>query len=317
METGLDSTPSEGDSFLVRNEFLIRRLHSLSGLIPVGAYMCVHLVTNSTVLDSPATFQKNVFTIHGLGKILPLVEWAFIFIPILFHAIFGFVIIRGGLPNSSTYSTSSNVRYTLQRITGMIAFLFIMWHVFHMHGWFHAQAWLDNVASKLGGAKFSPYNAASSAGEAMQISILIPILYAVGILACVFHLANGIWTMGITWGVWITPQAQARANYVCAGFGLLLAAVGMSALVGITTVDVDEAKRMEDKMYNARVAAGELAPNEHKRSGGHAAETHGEGTPGNETPGDDATEQASAPGAARTPRQSQVRPVSGALEHKR
>lgn len=270
METG-SQAPEAGDSFLVRHEFLLRRLHSLSGLIPVGAYMCVHLLTNSTVLDSPATFQKNVFGIHGLGKLLPFIEWTFIFIPILFHGIFGFVIIRGGLSNSSTYSNSSNRRYTLQRITGMIAFFFIMWHVFHMHGWFHAQAWIDNVASKLGGAKFRPYNAASSAGEAMQAHILVPILYTFGVLSCVFHLANGIWTMGITWGVWITPKAQARANYVCAAFGLLLAAVGMSALIGMTELDVEEAQKIEDKMYNARVAAGELVPDEHKRSGEHEA----------------------------------------------
>jgi hypothetical protein len=53
-------------SFLARNEFLIRRLHSLSGLIPVGAYMVVHLLTNASVLESPATFQRNVYTIHSL-----------------------------------------------------------------------------------------------------------------------------------------------------------------------------------------------------------------------------------------------------------
>ncbi len=34
-------------------------------------------------------------------------------------------------------------------------------------------------------------------------------LYSVGVLSCVFHLANGIWTFGITWGLWITPEAQA------------------------------------------------------------------------------------------------------------
>jgi succinate dehydrogenase / fumarate reductase cytochrome b subunit len=256
-------------SFLERHEFLLRRLHSLSGLIPVGAYMCVHLLTNATVLESPATFQKNVYSIHALGKLLPVVEWGFIFLPILFHGIFGFVIIRGGLPNSSVYTYGSNVRYTLQRVTGMIAFVFIMWHVFHMHGWFHADVWIKNVASKLYGAQFRPYNAASTAGEAMQASLLVQILYAIGILACVFHLANGLWTMGITWGVWTTPQAQRRANYVCVAFGIGLAAVGLSALAGFANVDVKAAKDIEDTLYNSRVAAKELAPDPHKRSLGH------------------------------------------------
>ena len=153
-------------SFLARHEFLVRRLHSLSGLIPVGAYMVIHLVTNASVLNSSATFQRAVYQIHSLGNVLPLIEWTFIFIPLLFHAIIGVVIIRGGLPNTGSYSYTSNVRYTLQRATGMIAFLFIMWHVGHMHGWFHFKWWL-NVVEPLGGAQFKPYNAASTLGAAM------------------------------------------------------------------------------------------------------------------------------------------------------
>jgi succinate dehydrogenase / fumarate reductase cytochrome b subunit len=94
-------TDAPSGTFLARNEFLIRRLHSLSGIIPVGAYMVVHLLTNSTINDSALAFQKNVYAIHSL-PLLPLVEWVFIFIPLLFHGIFGVVIIRGGLPNNST-----------------------------------------------------------------------------------------------------------------------------------------------------------------------------------------------------------------------
>lgn len=253
-------------SFLARHEFLVRRLHSLSGLIPVGAYMVVHLLTNASVLNSAATFQGAVYQIHSLGKLLPLVEWTFIFIPILFHAIIGVVIIRGGMPNTGSYAYTSNIRYTLQRATGMVAFLFILWHVFHMHGWFHFQAWLA-VAEPLGGARFSPYNAASSLGAAMS-GFVAPILYAIGLLSCVFHLANGLWTMGITWGVWVSPAAQKRANAVCVVFGVGLAAVAFSALGGAINIDPDEAKIVEDRMYKARILSGELdeAASEHKRS---------------------------------------------------
>ena len=261
-------------SWFERNEFLIRRLHSLSGLIPVGAFMCVHLLVNASVLESAATFQKNVYNIHSLGKLLPLVEWGFIFIPLLFHALIGIVIMRSGVSNSSQYPTTSNIRYSLQRISGMIAFFFIMWHVFHMHGWFHAESWITNVANRLSGAMFRPYNASSTAGAALQTSLWVQVLYAVGVLACVFHFANGLWTMGITWGVWVSPAAQRRANYVCGAVGMALAIVGLAGLWGMTTVDVQEAKSIEDKMYEARVATGELAPNEHKRTGAH--EVHGE-----------------------------------------
>jgi succinate dehydrogenase / fumarate reductase cytochrome b subunit len=248
-------------SFLARHEFLIRRLHSLSGLIPVGAYMVIHLITNASVLESVATFQKNVYTIHSLGKLLPFIEWTFIFIPILFHAIVGVIIVGGGLPNTTNYPYASNIRYTLQRATGMIAFVFIMWHVFHMHGWIHDKWWIKNVAERLGGAEFDPYNAASSAGEALQGAVVV-IAYVIGILSCVFHLANGMWTMGITWGVWTSPQGQIRARRFCDGFGVLLAIVGLSALVGMWRVGraeaLENAIEVEDKMFKAQVQSGLL-----------------------------------------------------------
>ena len=202
----VSSTASQ-DSWWLRHQFLIRRLHSLSGLIPVGAYMVVHLSVNASILNSPATFQSNVYQIHSLGRLLPLVEWTFIFLPLIFHAVLGVAIIRGGLPNVGSYQFSGNVRYVLQRVTGIIAFLFIFWHVFHMHGWFHNDWWMRTVAEPLGGAQFRPFNAASSVMIAMS-GVVRPVLYAIGILACVFHLANGIWTMGITWGVWVSPAGQ-------------------------------------------------------------------------------------------------------------
>lgn len=253
-------------SFLTRHEFLIRRLHSLSGLIPVGAYMVIHLLTNASTLGGGTSFQNAVYQIHSLGPALPFVEWTFIFIPILFHAVIGVVIIRGGLPNSGAYPLQKNIRYTLQRATGMIAFVFIVWHVFHMHGWFHFHLWLEDVAKPLMGAQFKPFNAASSGGAAMQASLLIPILYGIGVLACVYHLANGLWTMGITWGVWTTPAAQARADKVCIAAGVLVAVVGLGAIAGFESIDVKQAREKEDEMYKFRVEAGLIQPDEHKRA---------------------------------------------------
>ncbi|TVS11823.1 MAG: succinate dehydrogenase [Planctomycetaceae bacterium] len=252
-------------SLLVRHEFLLRRLHSLTGLVPVGAYMVVHLMVNSTLLTGVSVFQRNVYQIHSLEDALVIVEWAFIFLPILFHAILGVVIVYGGLPNLRSYPQSANYRYVLQRATGLIAFAFIVYHVFHLHGWFHAQWWLDYVAKPLGGANFRAYNAASTLGEAMASPVIL-VVYSVGVLACVFHLANGIWSMGITWGVWTSPAAQHRALVGCGVFGVLLAVVGMSALFGVATVDIDEARMVEDRMYNVRVESGDVKENEKKRA---------------------------------------------------
>lgn len=261
----------EGSSLplLARHEFLIRRLHSLSGLLPIGAYMTFHLVANASVLSGPGTYQANVYKIYSLGVLLPFVEWTFIFIPILFHAIVGVAIVLGMVPNTGNYPYTANWRYSLQRWTGVIAFAFIMWHVFHMRGWFHAELWHTYIDRPLGGANFRPYDAASTAGLALQNPIVVA-LYAIGILSCVYHLANGIWTFGITWGLWTSPTAQSRALSVCGVFGIVLAIVGLGALGGIRNVGhgqaLVEARQYEDLLYQDLVATGQVLPNEHRRA---------------------------------------------------
>ena len=93
-----------------------------------------------------------------------------------------------------------------------------------------------------------------------------------------FHLANGLWTMGITWGVWTSPAAQRRALGVCTVFGLLLAVVGVGALFGMrAAVNTEEkltgVERREARMIRMRIEAGDLAPNKHKMS--HPPEPQG------------------------------------------
>lgn len=244
-------TASPSGSFFERNEFLIRRLHSLSGLVPVGAYMCVHLLTNSTVLDGTRSFQMRVDQIHSLGKFLPLVEWTFIFLPLIFHAVVGVAIIRSGNSNLSSYPLQGNVRYFLQRVTAWVALAFIGYHVFQMHGW------IRPVAEQFGGGKFNHLYATSTAAAAIQSSLAVQLFYFVGITACVYHLANGLWTAGITWGLWTTAAAQGRANWLCGGFGLLLLAVALGALGGMLRVDVDKSLDIEDQMNQRRIADGD------------------------------------------------------------
>jgi succinate dehydrogenase / fumarate reductase cytochrome b subunit len=201
-------------------------------------------LTNATVLNGPGAFQENVDRIHSLGIVLPLVEWTFIFLPILFHAIVGLIIIAGGMPNVGAYPYSGNIRYTLQRATGLIAALFILLHVAQLH---HLGSWIG--IDGLG--VFDPHHATSSTARALQ-PLYVQIGYAVGVLAIVFHFANGLWTQGITWGVWTSEAAMRRAGYVLTVFGVGLAVVGLAALYGMVTADVPQAESIEQRMIEYR-----------------------------------------------------------------
>ncbi len=237
----MSTTSLSDDSFLGRYQFLLYRLFSLAGLIPVGAFLVVHLLTNSSVLAGAASFQARVDLIHSLGPLLPTIEWVFIFLPMLFHAVMGFVIIATGVPNVGSYSYMGNVRYTLQRVSAMIAFAFIFWHIAQLH-------WMG---APLGGGQFDPHHAASSAAVALK-PVAITLLYATGIIATVYHFANGLWSIGITWGLWTSPAAMQRANWLSIIVGVGLGAAGLGALGGMRSIDVEKAKEVETRMYKAR-----------------------------------------------------------------
>jgi len=243
---------------LGEHQFILRRVHSVLGLFPVGAYLIFHLATNAAIIDGVAAYQHRADQIHQLGPTTIFVlEWLFIFLPILFHGILGMVIVARGERNVVRYTYGGNVRYTLQRWTGAIAFVFILWHVFHMHGWIHADWWIEGVASRFGGKRFDPKNAYSAA-VAIRASWLVVALYAVGVLVSVYHLANGIWTMGITWGVWTSPHAQRWARFPCLAFGLLLGFLGLGSLYGMVVAEPPAASTPETADFSPSSA--EIVP---------------------------------------------------------
>ena len=179
-------------------------------------------------------FPESIERIHALGPRLVPVEIIGIFIPILFHALLGFQIIFSGRSNAQQYRHGGNLRYTLQRMSGMIAFAFILYHVWQMH-WFGAG---------LGGGAFELHDEAGAAtgaattAAAIQSAWWVVWLYRLGIVATVFHLANGIWTSLITWGITIRPNTQRVSGYACAAFGVVLCGVGLGALRGFGMLDL-------------------------------------------------------------------------------
>jgi succinate dehydrogenase/fumarate reductase cytochrome b subunit len=147
--------------FLDRHYLLLRRLHSLLGIFPVGVYLFPHLITNSSImwgrwltpthltegqLDHLANagiatdtgvemFQHEVNFIHGLPALV-LIEIGLIMVPIAFHALLGIWFALGAGANVQHYGYQGNWRYLLQRISGYIGVAFIFMHITSLRfGW--------------------------------------------------------------------------------------------------------------------------------------------------------------------------------------
>src|SRR4051794_13045094 len=100
------------------HSFLLRRLHSLTGIIPVGAFLIEHiLVSNATAINGPEAYANQVKFLGSLPMVIFLEAFG-IWLPIAFHAFYGFYIWFRGDSNTIEYPWQGNWMYTLQRWTG-------------------------------------------------------------------------------------------------------------------------------------------------------------------------------------------------------
>ncbi|MCH8967781.1 MAG: succinate dehydrogenase [Planctomycetes bacterium] len=219
--------------FWEKHHFWIRRLHSLMGVIPLGVFLVMHLMANASILGGAEVFNESVERIHSLGPLLVPVEIVGIFIPLTFHILIGIKIVTTAKNNAGIYKYRANIRYTLQRTSGVIATLFIIYHLYHMH-------WIGKPLSFMGGAQFDPHNATETAAAAIQLHWIIAPIYAAGVISTVYHFANGLWTFLITWGITVGQRAQRVAGGMCAVLGVMLCIVGLAAVSGFRMYEVNE-----------------------------------------------------------------------------
>ena len=111
------------------SDYLLRKLHSLTGIIPVGAFLAEHFWSNSYAFVSRSHYDAKSLELQTIPFRL-VVEWLFIFLPILFHGGYGIYIWLRGKSNVSAYPWVGDWLYTTQRYTGLIAFVYIGWHLY-------------------------------------------------------------------------------------------------------------------------------------------------------------------------------------------
>jgi succinate dehydrogenase / fumarate reductase cytochrome b subunit len=202
--------------------FVLRKLHQLSGIVPLGLFVLEHFYTNSKALTGAADFNNAVRDLQSIPYIL-FVEICGIFIPLIYHAVYGLVITVEARPNNLHYPYPRNWFYLIQRITGVILFFFITFHVLNFR--FGMVPGLNMIS-----VAHNPDKAFDIvSGEFGMVWIFA--IYMVGIAATVWHLANGIWLFMVDWGITIGERAQRLTGYACIAFGVVLLLVGVNAAV--------------------------------------------------------------------------------------
>jgi len=197
------------------HSFLLRRLHSLSGIVPIGVFLLEHFSSNAFATNGWQAYADQVKFLTGL----PFVLWLEIFgiyIPLAYHSLYGFYIWYRGEGNVSDYPWAGNFIYTAQRWTGAIAFVYMGWHTYTMrfsgiHLLTNSQAAFHKVQAELQ----HPWALA---------------FYIVGITAASWHFAYGIYLFCAKWGITVSGKSRQRLAVVCTGLAVVLIAVGLATL---------------------------------------------------------------------------------------
>ena len=202
------------------NTFLLRKLHQLTGIVPLGMFFFVHMYTNSTAMNGAAVFNKHVQDIHDMPYLL-FIEIFGIFLPLLFHSVYGILISAEAKPNITNYGFARNWFYFFQRATGIFLFFFILFHVLNFR--FGLVPYL-NMTPVAGNAD-KAFGIVS--GEFHITWVMV--LYIFGVLATAWHLAYGFFLFAVDWGIVIGEKAQKLVLYGCLGLAFFLGAVGINA----------------------------------------------------------------------------------------
>lgn len=195
-------------------QFWLRRLHSLSGIVPIGGFLAFHLFENYQATHGAEAYNEMTRKLQTLPFAVGA-EILIIAVPLLFHGIYGLFITGTASPNPISNKYFRNFMYTLQRVTGVIVFAFILFHY-----------WTTRLVQLHDHESLNLFNQ-------VQAAVANPWIYAfyiAGILSATFHLANGIWSFSIVWGLTIGPQAQRRMMYISFAVFVALSILGVRSI---------------------------------------------------------------------------------------
>ncbi len=199
--------------------FWLRRLHSLSGIVPVGGFLAFHLYENYSATLGAAAYNTMTRNLQETRFALAL-EIAVIIVPLLFHGVYGLFVTGTARPNVVANRYVRNWMYFLQRVTGVILFAFVIFHL-----------WTTRFVEIRHHDQVDLF-------RLMEESVANPWIYAfyvLGIVSATFHLANGIWSFSIVWGLTVGPRAQRRMMWVSAAVFVVLSFIGIRSIEAFRT----------------------------------------------------------------------------------
>ena len=190
--------------------FLRARLGSFLAVLPLGVWTINHLWNNLSAFKGSAAWQADV-TEYG-HPLAFFASSALALLPLVIHTIWGIARLTTVQPNNVKYKYFGNVKYALQRLSAIGVMLFLGAHI-----------WLAFLHPRLTTGHAEPF---SDISREMHHHLPTLAVYILGTLGVSYHLANGLHSFTMSWGIVTSRRALKKLEFFSIATFLVL--LGMS-----------------------------------------------------------------------------------------
>lgn len=197
--------------------FLRSRLGSFLAVVPLSVWTVNHLWNNLSAFKGAAAWQADVteyshpvaFFASSLVALLPLG----------LHTVWGIGRLATVRPNVVQYRYFGNLKYTLQRLSAIGVLLFLGAHL-----------WLATLQPRLNTGRPEPF-----AHIAHEMFHHFPTLavYVLGVLGVSYHLANGLHSFAMGWGIVTSRRALKKLDVFAIVALIVMLAMGWGAIYAL------------------------------------------------------------------------------------
>ncbi|MCI0571457.1 MAG: succinate dehydrogenase [Myxococcaceae bacterium] len=196
------------------SQFWFSRLGSLLAVLPLGVWTVNHIWDNLAAFAGADAWQEAV-TEHrdpATFALTVFIVWA----PLLIHAIWGTIRLFSFRPNNVSYPYYGNFKYLLQRLAAVGVLAFIGAHI-----------WLAFLQPRLLEGHAESFIDIS---REMRFHVPTLVVYVLGTLGVAYHLANGIWSFSMGWGLAVGKKSLKRMDIIAILLFLVLLAASWATI---------------------------------------------------------------------------------------
>jgi succinate dehydrogenase / fumarate reductase cytochrome b subunit len=200
-----------------RSGFLRTRLASALAIAPLGVWTVTHVWNNLAAFQGAEAWQHAVTEYpHPVAEALTGIV---VLLPLAMHTVWGVGRLASSRPNNLRYGFYGNLKYLLQRLSAVGVLLFLGAHL-----------WLAFLRPRT-----QEGHPETFADIAQQMHFHTPtlVVYVLGTLGVAYHLANGVQTFCMGWGIVSSKRALRRLEWSILAFFVVLLAMSWGAIYAL------------------------------------------------------------------------------------